>query len=473
MSSTDTPDDLAWADRPENPSNWPERKKWLIFIPAASVSLLVGLNASAIATPSHEIAEQFHLNDDSFPNSFWPVTVWTTAAALGSMVGIPLLENFGMRTGYLIVYLLFTIFVIPQALAHNFATLLIARTIAGALGGILQNVPEPLITDMWLTDAERNLPVTLYVLALVGGVTLGPPFGAIAGQLNWRWIFYIQLILYGALVPLLLLVFSETRSSVLLARYAKRDPRLQKEAKELKRPPIMTLFYDATMRPAHLLCSEPVVFFLALWSAFCFGVVFLSTQSVAQTYSTNYNFTDGETGLVQLALFIGEILGFFAYLPQNAYYLRSAARNHIEPGVPIPEARLPLSIPTSLIGLAGGLFWYAWTSYPFLHWTLPAVGLCFVGFSVMVIVTSVGMYITDAYKKYAGSAIAAVAFGENIVAAWLPLAAKRMYTVLGFQWASSLLGFAGLALTLAPIVLLLKGESIRKKSKFIARAEQG
>lgn len=76
---------------------------------------------------------------------------------------------------------------IPQALAPNFATLLVTRVIAGALGGILQTAIEMFIADIWLTDAERNLPVTLYTLALVAGVTLGPTFGAIAKELSWRW----------------------------------------------------------------------------------------------------------------------------------------------------------------------------------------------------------------------------------------------------------------------------------------------
>ena len=88
----------------------------------------------------------------------------------------------------------------------------------------------------------------------------------------------------------------------------------------------------------------------------------------------------------------------------------------------------------------------------------------------MVIITAVDMYITDSYAKYAGSAVAAVAFGENIFAAWLPLAANRMYTVLGFQWASSLLGFVAVTLTLAPIVLFFKGEAIRRRSPFIKEA---
>lgn len=101
---------------------------------------------------------------------------------------------------------------------------------------------------------------------------------------------------------------------------------------------------------------------------------------------------------------------------------------------------------------------------------LPTVGLALVGFGIMVIITAVDMYITDAYTKFAGSAIAAVALGENLFAAWLPLATHSMYTSLGFQWASSLLGFVALLLTLAPIVLIWRGESIRRKSKFIQAA---
>ena len=85
--------------------------------------------------------------------------------------------------------------------------------------------------------------------------------------------------------------------------------------------------YAAITRPAYLLCTEPVVFFLALWAAFSFGLVFISTQSVAQVYSAVYDFSDAATGLLQLALLAGETLGFFACLRQNSHYQRSATRH--------------------------------------------------------------------------------------------------------------------------------------------------
>ncbi|KAL8770086.1 MAG: hypothetical protein Q9209_004124 [Squamulea sp. 1 TL-2023] len=460
----------AWDSSAENPFNWPERKKWRIALFMALIIFLVGLNATSVATPSLIIAEHFHISDTAFPHSYWPVTVWNTGAAIGPMVGLPLLENFGVRKGYMILYLLFTAFVIPQALAQNFATLLVVRAIAGTFGGVLQNVLEQTAADIWATDKARNLPITLYTFAYVGGVTLGPALGAIVSNISWQWVFYVQLIIYGAMFPVVLLVVKETRGPVILSQLAQKDQSLTKAANQMAHPPISTLLYEAVTRPAYLLLTEPVVFFLMLWAAFCFGLVFIMTQSVTQVYTANYQSTDAAGGLIQISLFVGEIVGFFACLPQNEYYQRSASRNSEIPGVPIPEARLLLSIPASLFGLAGGLFWYGWASFPYIHWIVPTISLAFVGFAIMVIITAVDMYIADAYTKYAGSAIAAVALGENIFAAWLPLATKSMYTNLGFQWASSLLGFVALALTMAPIVLIWKGETIRRKSTFISEA---
>lgn len=97
----------AWEKHPVNPFNLPVRRKWTITMVTASVTLLVGLNATAIATPAHQIAESFHVSDSSFPHSFWPITVWNTGAALGPMVGLPLLENFGNRSGYLVFALIY------------------------------------------------------------------------------------------------------------------------------------------------------------------------------------------------------------------------------------------------------------------------------------------------------------------------------------------------------------------------------
>ena len=232
-------------------------------------------------------------------------------------------------------------------------------------------------------------------------------------------------------------------------------------------PPLKSLLYIATIRPFHMLVTEPVIAAFTLWSAFCFGIVYTSIQSIAQIYQSNYSFTDSQAGLLQLALLTGLCLGLLPCLAQNAYYHRCTRQNN---NTPIPERRLPISCLASLFALSGGLFWYAWSSYPHVHWIVPTVGLALIGFGVQIVVTAVALYTADAYSLFAGSALSAVGFGENLMAAWLPLASRRLYTVLGFQWASTVLAFAALALTAAPAVLLVWGEKVRERSPFIREA---
>jgi hypothetical protein len=291
--------------------------------------------------------------------------------------------------------------------------------------------------------------------------------------------FYIQLITYGASAPVIYFTFRETRGPAILAKRAKQARKLMHQAGSTEAPGNQThtsispkdFFYGNIIRPAHLLGTEPVVFFFTLLSALSYGLVFISTQSVIQVYMTNYGWAEYQAGLVQLSLVLGEFTGFLACIFQNKIFARAAAKTAVgDPNPHLPEVRLYASIPGSFVGLAGGLFWYGWTSYSSLPWILPTIGLGIVGFGSVVVMQAIMMYVTDAYAKYAASASAAICFGENMFAAFLPLAAMSMYTNLGFQWASSLLAFVALALSFAPVILVLRGEDIRRRSPFMSQA---
>lgn len=236
---------------------------------------------------------------------------------------------------------------------------------------------------------------------------------------------------------------------------------------------LQEVLIDTIIRPSKMLCTEGVVLSFGLWSAFCVGTAFVFTQSITQVYSSLYGWSFFGTGMVQSAVVIGELIGLLASVCQDKYYFASAARNKEMPGRPIPEARLTLSIPGSFVGLTAGLFCFAWTSYPTVHWMAPTVVLAFVGFGMFCVMSAITGYIMDAYSKYAASAIAGVAFLENLFAAFLPLATQSMYTKLGFQWGSSLLGVVALILSFIPLVLQRYGPAIRKKSRFISQAAHG
>ncbi|KAK4631765.1 MFS transporter cpaT [Fulvia fulva] len=458
-----------------DPRNWSNQKKWLI----AGISLLgtfiLPLNGTGITIAVAQITVEFNVLDTAhFTNSYWIVTSWSIGGAVFVIFFLSLLEDIGVRIGYHAFYFFFLMMMIPQAVAPNFATLVITRFFSGGCVALLANTIASIIPDLWDNEEERSLPVSLYIILYVAGSTAGPVIfaGIVEATNNWRWVFYAQLIIYCAFFPFFLYFIKETRGHVILRRRAKKLRKAGKQIwtrEEIDAQPLLTTVWTSITRPLYLLLTEPVLAASTLWSAFAFGTVFFFTQSVEQVFKSLYGWTAYQCGYVQAAVVIGEVVGWMISQYGTKLYLQSAKRNKECPGTPIPEARLYVAIPGSLFGIAGGMFVYAWTSYPNYPWIAPAIGLCMVGLGIQIVVSAVADYITDAYAKsgYAGSAISAVAMGENIVAGFLPLAEASTYTNLGFQWASTLLACLGLLVTLAPVVFVLYGPKLRENSPFM------
>lgn len=170
-------------------SQWPAAKKWTTIMTAAVVTFLVGINSTALLSATQEVSERFHVDDSSFDNSFFLVTAWNAGAAIVPLVILPAMEDFGIRPIYIGLYVLFTIFVMVQAVAKNFATLIVARVIAGSCGGALQNAIDGMVADIWGEDSKRkSFCLSVFILALLGGVTVGPVMGGIIiRSVSWRW----------------------------------------------------------------------------------------------------------------------------------------------------------------------------------------------------------------------------------------------------------------------------------------------
>ena len=138
--------------------------------------------------------------------------------------------------------------------------------------------------------------------------------------------------------------------------------------------------------------------------------------------------------------------------------------------------RLYTSIPGSILFTAG-LFLYSWSSQPSIHWIVPTIGVCIVGVGIYSIYIGVVNYLTDAYEKFAASALSAASLGRNAFGAFLRLASYSLFETIGYGWAGSLLEFLAAALTLVPIILLFKGPEIRASSPFMLEstfsAEEG
>lgn len=158
------------------------------------------------------------------------------------------------------------------------------------------------------------------------------------------------------------------------------------------------------------------------------------------------------------------VLGSAACAPLvNKHYLSLYEKNGGRQ--PPAESRLiPMMLSCWLIPI--GLFIFAWTSYPRIHWFGPAIGGFPVGFGFIFLYNSANNYLVDTYQHQAASALAAKTFLRSMWGASTVLFTEQMYHRLGYQWASTLLAFLGLACCLIPYVFYFKGESIRRFSKY-------
>lgn len=75
-------------------------------------------------------------------------------------------------------------------------------------------------------------------------------------------------------------------------------------------------------------------------------------------------------------------------------------------------------------------------------------------------------YLIDTYLMYSASAFAANTTIRSLVAAAFPLFTVQMYTRLGINWASTLVGLIGLVMAPSPFLFYKYGARIRQKSKF-------
>jgi hypothetical protein len=136
-----------------------------------------------------------------------------------------------------------------------------------------------------------------------------------------------------------------------------------------------------------------------------------------------------------------------------------------------PETRLP---PTMLGGclIPIGLFWFAWTNYPSIHWMASiAAGVPF-GFGMVLVFLGIMNYLIDAYTIFAASVLAANAVLRSMFGFAFPLFTTQMYNALGIHWGSSIPAFLSLACVPFPFLFWKYGAAIREKCKYAAQAAE-
>ncbi|KAH7024834.1 major facilitator superfamily domain-containing protein [Microdochium trichocladiopsis] len=448
-------------------------KKWLIVFVIAHVSLCVTC-ASSIYTKTFDGMEAEFQNIRII--SVLGLSMFVLGLSLGPMVISPLSEFYGRRPIYIVSWTLYLICLGPQAFAKNVETILVFRFLSASTGGVFLAVAGGTVRDIFPT-AVLQAPMALLSIFTMSGPSLGPVIGgAINFTMDWRWTYYFLIIWSFLLWVQIVLFIPETFGPVLLKRAARRRRAETGDARwfapiERSNKSIPHTLRLSLLRPFQLLFFEPMCLNLCLYAAILLGIIYLFFGAFPLIFHTVYYFNSWQSGLSFLGIMLGTLVGFLIEPMRNciSQWLYSS-RDNVSGGArgeDTPEFRLVPAILGSVL-VPAGLFMFAWTTLPSVHWIFPMIGSVLFGAGNILLFTGIFTFLVDAYPSCAASALAANSFVRNIFAAAFPLFGTQMYEAIGFQWASSLLAFLTVVMMPFPYIFFRHGSAIRKRSRFAA-----
>jgi len=130
-----------------------------------------------------------------------------------------------------------------------------------------------------------------------------------------------------------------------------------------------------------------------------------------------------------------------------------------------PEVRLVMGCAGGVL-VPVGMFWFAWTSFPSIHWIVPILAGVPFGMGMLFIFVSTSAYFMDTYTIYCASAIAASVLLRSVVAAVFPLFTPYLVASLETQWALTIFALLSLPCTPPPFLFYIYGPRIRAASRF-------
>ena len=390
----------------------------------------------------------------------------------GPLLWAPLSELYGRQIVFFCTFAALTFFNAGAAASQNIYTLLILRFFAGSFGSSILTNAGGVIADMF-PASERGLATSVFAAAPFLGPSIGPLVGGFVAQsVGWRWVEGVSAIFTGVLWIVGTITIPETYSPVILHHRAQKLSRMTgktyKSAMEIEQGTKTTsqAFRTALVRPWVLLCTEPIVLLLSIYVAIIYGTLYMMFGAFPIVYQRVRGWSEGIGGLSFLGVAVGIIIAVILTIPDNNRYNRAASRYN---GSAPPEARLPPAILGSIF-IPVGLFWFAWTNGPDVHWSVAIIGTAFFGFGMVLVFLSIINYLVDAYVIYAASVLAANSVLRSLFGAIFPLFTTYMYNGLGIHWASSIPAFLALSCVPFPFLFYRYGAYIRSRCKFATHA---
>ncbi|KAK5167955.1 MFS siderochrome iron transporter 1 [Saxophila tyrrhenica] len=461
---------VTWIENdPRNPMLYSKTKKWSITLLVAFATLAVAFVSSAYSGGSNQVIQEFQISQEIFVLG---TSLFVLGFAIGPLLWAPLSELFGRQILYISTYAMLTAFNAGAAGGQNIATVTVLRFLAGAFGSSPLTNAGGVIADMFPAK-ERGLAMSIFAAAPFMGPVLGPIVGGFVGEtVGWRWIEGVMAIFTGTLWIAGSFLIPETYPPVLQRKRAKKlsqmTGKVYKSQGDVDQGPqsFGHVFRTSLMRPWVLLFQEPIVLLLSIYMAIIYGTLYMLFSAFPIVYQETRGWSPGIGGLAFLGVAVGMVGAVTYSAIDNKRYVKLLEQHK---GFAPPEARLP---PCMLGGICVpiGLFWFAWTNYPSIHWMASiAAGVPF-GFGMVLIFLGIMNYLIDAYTIFAASVLAANAVLRSLFGFAFPLFTTQMYTNLGIHWGSSIPAFLSLMCIPMPFLFYKYGPAIRERCKYAAQA---
>ncbi|KAF2653551.1 MFS general substrate transporter [Lophiostoma macrostomum CBS 122681] len=171
------------------PKTW---RFWVVIISLCLMNFVSGLDATCLAISLPKVANELEIGHKYILvySCFW------LAQTVFQPICAQLSDIFGRKTPTMISILVFAIGGVVSGTARSSAALIAGRTIQGLGSGGIFCLMEIIICDI-VSLRERGKYVSLVMSTSAIGAVVGPPIGGAIAEFNWRWIFYINVMLSG------------------------------------------------------------------------------------------------------------------------------------------------------------------------------------------------------------------------------------------------------------------------------------
>ncbi|MGC9537812.1 DHA2 family efflux MFS transporter permease subunit [Streptomyces sp. UG1] len=176
----------------------PAHRVWTVAL-AGLGALLCSLDVVVVATALPALRADFGA---SLSELEWTINAYNLVFACLTLTGAALGDRFGRRRMYVVGLAVFTLASAAAALAQGPGQLIGARVLQGAGAAVLLPLTLTLISEAFPAE-KRGVAIGMWGGVTGLGVAAGPVLGgAVTEGLSWQWIFWLNVPLGLAMLPL-------------------------------------------------------------------------------------------------------------------------------------------------------------------------------------------------------------------------------------------------------------------------------